>query len=287
MHIAGTPPFRLDATFLASGDVSYVGSGALSETWLSGQQWRWTANLAEYSQSRIGRGQIGFDEQRVPAVPMRVHMLREAIFWPLQFAANPRLRIAATQWNGKPATCVLLGGELGSTVQSRLWNEQEYCIDNTSGLLQVKSPAPGTYLVYEYGKNLDFHGRFIPHRITGFVGGIPVLDAQVTIADAGSVDEKTLTPTAEMLAAGPGITLAAGQKFLINAPDSFASDVIQTVIVHAELAPAGNVLEEEVSTSADPRLSQTALDLVRQHGFPPALTQREVYVSVGFVPVAQ
>ena len=212
MHIGGTPPFQLDATFLASGNVNYVGSGAVSETWMSGQRWRWTANLADYSQARIGRGQGGFDEQPVSAVPMRVHMLREAIFWPLQFSANPRLRTAEARSNGNPATCLLLGGELGSTVQSRLWTEQEYCIDSESGLLQVKSPAPGTYWMYSYGKNLQFHGRFLPDRITAWVGGAPVLDAQITIADAGSVNADLVTPSAAMIATGPGISLTVGTE---------------------------------------------------------------------------
>jgi len=287
LHIAGTPSFQLDAIFLASGNVNYVGSGAVSETWMSGQRWRWTANLADYSQARIGRGQGGFDEQPVSAVPMRVHMLREAIFWPLQFSANPRLRTAAPRWNGNPVTCLLLGGELGSAVQSRLWTEQEYCVDNGSGLLQVKSPAPGTYWMYGYGKNLQFHGRFLPDRITAWVGGAPVLDAQITIADTGQVNADLVTPTAAMIATGPGISLAIGPKFQIDAPGGYGNDAIQTVIVHAELAPAGNVLEEEVSASADPRLSQTALDLVKQHGFPPAGTQREVYVNVRFAPTVQ
>jgi len=285
MHIAGTPSFRLDATFIASGNMDQVGSGTLSETWISGQRWRWTANLGNYSQARIGSGQTGYDERPVSAVPTRVHMLRGAIFAPVRFAANPRLRTAAVQWNGKQVTCALLGGELGSTLSSRLWTEQEYCIDN-SGLLQVKSPAPGTYLVYEYGKNLQFHGHSIPDRITASVGGISVLDAQITITDAGSVDASSLTPTADMIAVGLGISLATGQNFLINAPGGY-DDAIQSVIVHAELAPAGNVLEEEVSASADPRLSQTALDLVKQHGFPPAGTQREVYVNVRFTPAIQ
>ena len=287
MHIDGTPPFRLDATFLASGNVNYVGSGAISETWISGQRWRWTANLGDYSQSRIGRGQIAFDEQRVSAVPMRVHMLRGAIFWPVSFGAGIRLRTAAAQFNGKPLTCLLLGGQVESTSQSRLWAEQEYCIDNGSGLLEVRSPAPGTYITYGYSKNLQFHGRIVPDRITASVGGITVLDAQIAIADAGSVDDALFTPSQEMLAAGPGIALTAGQKFVVNAPGSYANDAIQTVIVHAELGLAGNVLEEEISASADPRLSQTALDIVRQHAFPPAATQREVYISVGFVPVTQ
>jgi hypothetical protein len=179
-----------------------------------------------------------------------------------------------------------LGGELGSVVASRLWTEQEYCVDNESGLLRVKSPAPGTYLVYEYGKNLQFHGRYLPNRITAWVDGVPVLDAQVSIADAGSVNADLLTPSGAMIEAGLGISLAAGQNFLINAPGGY-DDAIQTVIVHAELAPAGNVLEEEVSASADPRLSQAALDLVKQHGFPPAGTQREVYVNVRFTPAIQ
>jgi beta-lactamase regulating signal transducer with metallopeptidase domain len=287
LHIVGTPPFRLDATFLASGNVSYVGSGTLSETWISGQRWSWTANLGDYAQVRIGRGQIGFDEQRVSAVPIRVHMLRGAIFWPVQFAAGVRLRTAAAQWNGKSLTCLLMGGQRESTDQSRLWAEQEYCVDNSSGLLQIWSPAPGAYVAYDYSNNHQFHGRFAPNRITAAVGGVTVLDAQIAIADAPPIEGNSLIPTPEMLAAGPGITLAAGQKFLINAPGSYATDAVQTVIVHAELARAGNVLEEEVSTSADPRLSQNALDLVRQHGFPPAAMEREVYVSVGFVPVTQ
>jgi hypothetical protein len=287
MHIAGTPSFQLDATFLASGNVNYVGSGAVSETWISGQRWRWTARLADYSQARIGRGQGGFDEQPVSAIPMRVHMLRGAIFAPLQFAPNPRLRTAAAQWGGSPVTCLLLGGELGSGVPSRTWAEQEYCIDNESGLLRLKSPAPGTYWMYAYGKNLQFHGRFVPDRITAWVGGAPVLDAQITIADAGPVNGDLLTPAAAMIAAGLGVSLAAGQKVQIDAQGSYANDATQAVIVHAELAPAGNVLEEEVSASADARLSQPALDLVKQHGFPPAGTQREVYVNVRFAPAIQ
>jgi len=141
--------------------------------------------------------------------------------------------------------------------------------------------------MYGYGKNLQFHGRIIPDRITAWVGGAPVLDAQITIADAGSVNAELLTPSAAMIATGLGISLTAGPKFQLDAPGSYANDAIQTVIVHAELAPAGNVLEEEISASADPRLSQTALDLVKQHRFPAAGTQREVYINVIFTPAVQ
>jgi hypothetical protein len=214
-----------------------------------------------------------------------VQMLREAIFRPVPFSANQRLRMNTTQWNGKPVTCALLGGDLVSSPGARLWNEQEYCIDK-SGLLQVKSPAPGIYVAYDYAGGLQFHGRSIPDRITASVGGITVLDARISIADAGNVDESLVTPTAEMIAAGLGVTLATGQKFFIHAPDG-PTDAAQTAIVNAVIGPAGNVLEAEVSDSSDARISQPALDIVKQHPFPPAGTQREVYVNVTFIPVTQ
>jgi beta-lactamase regulating signal transducer with metallopeptidase domain len=42
-HRPGTPPYRLGAAFSASGSAVDVGSGQLTETWLSDQKWRWTA----------------------------------------------------------------------------------------------------------------------------------------------------------------------------------------------------------------------------------------------------
>ncbi|HEY2381903.1 MAG TPA: M56 family metallopeptidase [Terriglobia bacterium] len=279
MHLASTPPFRIDATFQASGEVNYAGPGTLSETWLSGARWRWTASLAGYSQVRIGNGQTGFDEQPVTSVPLRVHMLRDALFWPVRFPPGTRIRTAIAHWNGKSLNCVLVNGEAGPGSAARSWSEQEYCLDNASGLLDVLSPAPGTYFSYHYGRS-DFHGRFVPDQITASVDGLEVLGAQIAVSDANSED----VPSPQTAAYTRGTTLAAGPRFVISAPNNFADGSIQMVIVHAALSPAGAVLEEEVSTSSDRRLDQAALDSVRQYAFPPALTQREVFVSVGFFP---
>lgn len=280
MHLAGTPPFRLDVNFLASGNVAYVGSGTLSETWLSGQRWTWNADFSGYSETRIGHGQQGFEEEPVPSVPMRVHMVREAVFWPVRFGPGAKLRAATALRHGKTLTCLLLNGQADPETPMRLWAEQEYCIDNASGLLDVFSPAPGTYFDYDYGRN-DFHGRMVPDRITASVGGFRVLDVQIVISDASPES----VPAVATAAYRPGITLEAGRKFLISAPSNLATSSIQTVIVHAALSPEGAVLEEEVSASEDPRLSQAALDVVKQHRFPQALTQRDTYVSVGFNPI--
>ncbi len=35
MHMPGPPPFRLDVSFNASGNVSYTGAGKVTETWIS------------------------------------------------------------------------------------------------------------------------------------------------------------------------------------------------------------------------------------------------------------
>jgi hypothetical protein len=279
MHIAGTPPFQLDVTFVAGGSVAHTGPGTLSETWFSGERWRWTASLADYSQVRVGRGQAGFDEKPVPAVPVRVQMMREAVFWPVRFAPGSTLRVSPAQRNGKPLTCLLLNGQADAASPARLWREQEYCVENTSGLLNIFSPAPGTYFAYEYSGN-TFHGRVVPARITASIDGLPILDAQIRVTDARTSDAQG----PETAAYTPGITLTGGQKFLIAAPNNYAASSIQTVIVHAALSPAGGVLEEEISTSADPRLNPAALEIVLHHAFPAALTQRDVYVSVGFYP---
>jgi hypothetical protein len=61
----------------------------------------------------------------------------------------------------------LLSNSSGTAqTQSRLWAESEYGASNDSQLLQIHSPAPGAYPVFGYTKNLQFHGKPIPDRIT-------------------------------------------------------------------------------------------------------------------------
>ena len=288
MHIQGSAPFHLRASFVAGGNGAFTGSGELTETWLSGQRWRWTANLGSYSQARIGSGNVGYDETPVRAVPMSVHLLRNAIFAPVRQVSVAGLRTAAIQWNRKPATCLLVSGMPSTATSTRLWEEQEYCVDNASGLLQVSSVAPGTYVVYGYGRNADSHGRLVPDQITVYVGGVTVLDAQLTIADAGSVAESLLTPTPEMTARGLGIVLEMPARLAIDVPSAKVSGNARPVIVLAEIDGDGHVMEAEVSSPSDPALSQTALDLVKNRPFPAVRgMQRQVYVNVRFVPATQ
>jgi beta-lactamase regulating signal transducer with metallopeptidase domain len=284
-HEPEMPPFRFDAPFTADG------VGELTEIWLSGNRWRFTVDLGPYSLIRIGSGRLKVDGTAVSAIPMRAQMLRNAIFWRYQPPQpTAQIRTAAAEWNGRSVTCILASNVAGSAAQtqSRLWEEREYCIDNASGLLQIHSIAPGTFTVYSYDRSVQFHGRAIPDRITIFVNGGQVADAQFTIADARTVDPALLTPTAEMIANGPVIQTASPARFPIDVPNPLPSKTIQPVIVHAEVDPEGKLLEEEVSAASDPALAQIALDVVKAANLPHTpFTQRQEYINVRFHPASQ
>ena len=143
-------------------------------------------------------------------------------------------------------------------------------------------------MVYGYGRGTEFHGRLIPDQITVYLGGVTSLEAQLTIIDAGSVDPNSLTPTPEMTARGLGIALQMPMRLPLNVPSPLVSGKARPVIVLAEIDGEGHVMEAEVSAASDPALSQAALDLVKNRPFPAAMaTQREVYVTVRFVPASQ
>ncbi len=173
LHMPGTPPYRMVVPFNASGNLTQVGSGELTETWLSGQKWRWTAQLGGASVVRISNGFRRVAGNDPGSVPSRVHMLRNAIFWAVrQSPSSAQLRTAEIQWNGKPATCVLVSQVNAGQLQTRAWNEEEYCIDRFSGLLLSYSDAPGVYTVYGYAKAIQFHDQVMPDRITIYVAGL-------------------------------------------------------------------------------------------------------------------
>ncbi|MBZ5727101.1 MAG: M56 family metallopeptidase [Acidobacteriia bacterium] len=286
LHLPGTSPFQLDAKFTASGNAAYLGPGELTETWLSGRSWRWTASLGNFSLVRIGLNGVTAEDQHVAAVPMRVHMLRNAIFWASQQTpSNFLIRTAAVELDSRPATCLLVSGVAVPAAQSRLWEEEEYCVDSASGLLLEHSIAPGTYAAYSY-RSEQFHGRYMPQRITIYVAGAMALDAQVSMTDPTVVDSQ-LRPTPEMLANGPVMPMEMATRFPINFPSSSATGTALPVIVHASVDGEGRVAEEEISSASDPGLARTALDLVRNYRFPASGAQRQAYINVRFVPESQ
>ncbi|HLJ49005.1 MAG TPA: M56 family metallopeptidase [Bryobacteraceae bacterium] len=285
MHVAEMKGYNLKVSFNAGGNVAHTGAGELTETWFSGQNWRWTANLGNFSIVRIAsQGQV-VDEAHVANIPMRVQMLREAIFWAAGFGvpSNAALRTAAVRLNGRPATCVLTSRMNGAVSSTRLWEEEESCVDDGTGLMQVYSWAPGSYVVYGYGRNLNFHGTSIPDQIAVYVGGVLALDAQVDIMEAGPMDPGLLRVTPEMLAGKPSVVLQKGSRFAVNVSDDTLGGQVRPVIVHATITTSGDVTDAEVTAASDSALVGRALEYVKTHNFGFAgVNQRDAYINIRF-----
>jgi hypothetical protein len=283
MHMPGAAPFDLKMALNVIGGGARTGMGEVAETWFSGRSWRYEQTLGSYSEVRISGGGGRTFMKRTEIAPIPVQMVRAALFWPV--GGNPStsmIRSAAAQWNGKPVTAILVSGNTDSIYPGRHWVETEYVVDNATGLLQIYSRAPGTFALYSYDKGLQFHGRLMADRITFFVAGLQVVDAQLmSIQDPANVDPNLLSATPEMrlIAMGGG-----NQRFPLVIHDPTNSGVMKQVIVHALIDGNGNVVDSVFSAAADPALIDTALDLVRKTKFAVGTQQVDAYINVRFVP---
>lgn len=295
MHAPGTPAHVLQVSFTATASTSFAGgSGSLRETWISGQNWRWDATLGGYSLLRISSNGVAYDQQPLHAIPLRLKMLAAALFAPLQ--PNQIVdRTAQATWRGTQVICILrstLAGPRGQTVAGRTWGEAEACIDPVTGLLMMSSAAPGVYIGYDYSNALRFHDRMLPGSMTIWENGTPVVEAQLSgISDTDGSDRSPFTPTAEMKAQGPAVTLAAPIQFqdVLRTADVTAGSTVQPAIVHVTFDEEGVAQESEVLQSSG--MSQTALSFITGKkiwaapnvpGAPPR--QREAYILVEFQP---
>jgi hypothetical protein len=277
LHAARTPSFQISATFTSS-----YGVGSMTETWMNGQKWRWSGTVGNNSAVRIPADGLHYGLPQGGAIPPALHLLRNAIFWAAAGVPDSggSLRSSAVIWNGKPATCLLFGPRGEQIDGGRSWDEEEYCIDDASGVLQVHSFVPGTYVDYTYNTT-PFHGRSAPSGITIFIGNKKMMDAQVTIADAGTPDESLFVPTEQMRSYGPVGTAMMANRWSWEYPSASVSDLAKPVIVRASVDGEGSVVAAEVSIASDAALAETALDLVK--GFPPNGNTREIYVQIKFV----
>ncbi len=279
---------RVDVSFTAyasAGEQS--GPGHFTEIWESNQRWRWTVTLGDFALDRVVSGGQTVESPALTEIPMRVHDLLTVLPRALpEPGAGFRLRTAAAQLNGLPATCLLTSNVTGRAVytQARLWEEREYCIDDASGMLVVYSIAPGAYAIYDYTRRIEFNGQSFPDRIVSYTGGTMTLDAQCSVVEASPADLNLLTPAPGMTPIS--VVVGTVSRYPINVQHPFSSSgSIQPVIVHAVMDRNGTVIGAEVSAASDPALTQAALDAVKQA--PPASdgsTQQQAYINVRFHP---
>ncbi|MGC2694405.1 MAG: hypothetical protein WA738_01295 [Candidatus Angelobacter sp.] len=291
LHAAGSRPFTMRVNFSASGNVLHTGSGEMEETWFGPLSFRWTARLGDYSLDRISTDGRIFDDKVADFIPIRVQMLRSAIFWPINFQqAHTLIRTAAANWKGKELTCILTSGEMSDATPTpgRRWVEREFCIERKTGLLQVLSDAPGVYVVYDYTNALKFNGRVLPRQFSIVEGGNTVLDAHIESATDATSGPNLLTPNEQMKGHGPGPLLGGTMRFPRIVRVAPGAAIVQPVIVHAILDRNGRVGDAELVENSNTALGQSALDLVRRSVYPQRKEvwpgrQMEAFINVQFV----
>jgi hypothetical protein len=294
LHTPGTAPFDIKVSFNSIGSNSHdTGYGEVEETWLNTSMWRWSARLGDYSQLRIFYNGAAYDDKPKGHMPLRLQMVRNAVFWPVggDFEAS-LLRMATANWQGTDVACILISrrDNQASETPGRRWEENEYCIDPKTGLLRTHSEAPGIYTAFDYDGAAQFHGRTLPRQITIVEGGATVLQIHLeSIADANK-DPNQFVPTHAMLSHGPGAIMVGPFRFpeFVAAPAGYNGEV-KPVIVHAILDRKGKVLDAEVVQSSDPALSGAALGVVWHSSYRPAMRedrplQREAFINVKFTP---
>ena len=296
MHAPGMAPFDIKVSFNAVGkDAHNQGYGELEETWLDGQTWRWSARIGDYSMFRIYYQGNVYDDKPHGHMPLRLQMVRNAVFWPvLGNFGYSLIRMATAKWEGTDVACVLLSGMANDATPTpgRRWEESEYCVDPKTGLLRIHSEAPGIYSVYDYNGGIPFHGRMLPREMMIVEGGTAVLQIHLDHLEEPNDDPNQFVPTKKMLAHGPGAVMVGPFRFpeWVRTPAGF-SGVIQPVIVHAILDQKGKVLDAEVVQSSDPALATAALDVVWHSSYLPAQRrdrplQREAFINVKFTPAS-
>jgi len=290
LHAAGVPTYQMKVSFTATGGSQFEGDGSMEE-YYAGPVLRWTARLGSSAQMHIVAGGQTFATNPQEPVPLRVQMVRGAIFQPIGPAPGTgMIRAQTVQRDGQQLTCLLLSGNVPTMPMARQWVETEFCIDPDTALLHSWSIAPGIYVNYDYTNAIQYHGRTVARQITVVEGNSPVLQIHIdSLKEWDNLDPRIFEPTREMTSAGPAFVLGYPRRFPMRAGllENSAAQMIQPVIVHATLSNVdGRVIEAEALQNTNPQLAQDAVELVEHSQFPATGLQQEVFINVQ-VHVAQ
>ena len=283
LRSAPATSYVMKVSFHSNGNSSHEGDGSMEDIWAGPSGWRWTANFAGSTGVRLGNGDEIYGT--TDPVPMRVQMVRSALFWPIAtYVSQSMIRFAKVMYKGGEISCFLSSGSVPTDPEPRFWVETEYCVDPQTGLLVQWSEAPGVYVGYDYTDAIKFHGHVIPRTVTVTEERRTVLQIHVdSVEDAGDLDPKLFQPTPEMMAQ-PTFTLSVPGRFPIAVdPDQGATAWIQPVIVHVTIGDEfGEVIEAEALQTSDRKLAKAAIDVVKNSNFPPTGMQRDAYINVQF-----
>lgn len=287
LKIPRGPSYSLSASFISNGQLTYEGSGRFEEVWAAPNLWKFTAQLGDFSMTRLEVRGSELGQQSADAIPARIQMARTFATDPVPaIGQGPMLRSADVIWRGMKLTCVLLSGDVPGGIP-RHWVEMEWCVDPESGLLHTYSIAPGVYAIYDYSRPVNFEGHTLAGEVTVYKNSTKEMDIRVeSIRAMGQLADADFQPAGDAQAMkhmGDFGRAMRGQQIVDGPRDPGIP--IQPVIVHATFRSDGTVSEIEPITETNPELVERAVALVRSSHFghmqPGA--QQEMYIGVQFM----
>ncbi len=213
------PAFQMKVSFMSSGQTQFEGDGSMEDI-SSGPRWRWTAQIGSSSQTHLSPGGgVVYSTNPHDPIPMRVQMVRSALFAPIAFNLGADvIRTAEVNRDGKELTCMLLSASSPYPDAPRQWYETEYCFDADTGLLRTWSEAPGIYIDYNYADAIHFAGRTIPRDITVTEGSEAILQIHMdSLEPAVGLMPSMFQPTRSMIADGPAFVINGPRRFPLRA----------------------------------------------------------------------
>jgi hypothetical protein len=271
----GSLPYDLKTSFAASGSLPSDGSWVLEDIVPRPGIYRWTAQGPNYSVVNLNQTATGLVYSNQPGgnVPLRLAQVREAIFF-VQAAIGPlaSIRVATGVLNGVEQRCVLTvaGADGQSFTGGRNWEEAEFCVDPSTGLLTIYSPAPGVYVRYDYSSAKQFHGKTIAGSFTIKEGGRTIVEARTeSVSEPPDAQGAIFNPSGlTALGVGRLMSPAIRSRSVVPLLDSrsgaSANPVVQVVVLHGNLSAGGQLSETEILASSDPSLNRSALDRASQ-----------------------
>lgn len=259
-------PYDLKTTFTVSGSLS-SGVWQAEDTSPGKGQYRWTIQGPDFSAVNLNLNRIFYSSQPAGALPLRLVQAREPIFYNEPFiGSRATLRTANASWNGVALVCALIvhNAMRPAATGGRQWEEDEYCADPKAGTLVTYSPAPGSYIAYDYSKNLTFHGKLIANAFTVTQAGQTIIEAQIQSVTDPETNPAEFQPAGlNQLGVGPVMSSPWRSRVRLPAPGSSApAGTTRIVALHGLQSPNWQISDAEVFASSDPSLNDAALAFV-------------------------
>jgi hypothetical protein len=255
-------PYDMKTTFTVSGALS-AGAWQEEDTSPSGGRYRWTVQGPSYSALNMTGNRVFYTNQASISLPLRLIQVRGVLFrMPAVVGSRATLRTANASLNGVDVVCALVAHNATAPAGTggRQWEEEEYCVDPKTNTLLTFSESPGSYVVFDYSKSLQFHGKLIANGFTITQAGQTIVEAQTaSVTDPANDPAAFQTAGLNQMGVGPAMSAAWQFHMRLPLPNGAPGGTSQIVVLHGMQAPSGQLSDVEVLASSDASLNESAL----------------------------